>query len=107
LFGSKRSSTHAPLHARSGDAHVAPHVPVEQNMPGPHAVPALPASLAPQPAVAPQKGLLVIGSTHVPLQTTCVPGQDTSQVPPTHELPEGQTLPQVPQLFGSLPMVAQ
>jgi hypothetical protein len=45
-----------------------PHVPPLQTLPAPHAVPALPVSPTPQPAVAPQFNRFVSGSMHVPPQ---------------------------------------
>lgn len=47
------------------------HPPFAQTWPVGHVSPALPCPPAPQPGVAPQKSELVLGSMHVPLQTTC------------------------------------
>jgi hypothetical protein len=59
-------------------------------------VPALPASPAPQPAVAPQYWLLVDGSTHLPLQLISLPGHETEQLPPLHTSPAGHCVPGLP-----------
>ena len=67
-------STQPPLQLICEPGHETAHVPVAQTMPLPQVVPGLPASPAPQPAVAPQNWLFEAGSTQVPLQLICEPG---------------------------------
>jgi hypothetical protein len=65
-------------------AQVAWQVPTEQISPPPQVVPAVPASPTPHPGVAPQKVLLLVGSTQAPLQATCPGGQLMAHTPPPH-----------------------
>ena len=66
-----------------------------QTLPFVHAAPALPPG-APQPAVAPQFEGLVWGSTHVPPQLSCRPGQETPQLPFAQTLPAAHDMPALP-----------
>jgi hypothetical protein len=62
-------STHVPPQLMRPTWQLGLHVPALQMVPDEQGLPAdPPASAAPQPAVAPQYALLVLGSTHVPLQ---------------------------------------
>jgi hypothetical protein len=94
-------STHVPLQLIWLPGHETAQAPRLQSCPLPHAVPALPASLVPQPAVAPQYWLFEVGSTHAALQLIWPPGQLTTQPPPLQAMPLPQTFSQAPQLAGS------
>jgi hypothetical protein len=83
----------AAPHFVSDEGH--PHVPL-QVPPLAHTSPALPPA-TPQPGVAPQCCVLLLGSTHVPPQFTSKPGQVTRQVE------ELQTSPEVRQFVPALP----
>jgi hypothetical protein len=87
--------------------HETEHTPPLQTWPFRHSVPAEPASPMSHPAVAPQCMLLLVGSTHIPPQTSCIPGHDVVHPLFTHALPGRQALPHVPQLFASLLTIAQ
>jgi hypothetical protein len=80
----------------SGSWQLARQTPPVQTVPAPHTAPATPLPPAPQAPVAPQFAELVPGSTQTPEQFTCVPGQDTWQLPPEHTLPTGQAAPALP-----------
>lgn len=76
--------------------HDAPQAPLEQTWPFTQAVPPLPAPPTPHPFVAPQCVGSLVGSTHVPLQFTSVPGHDTAHVPPLHTSPFLHAVPALP-----------
>jgi hypothetical protein len=82
--------------------HETAHAPLAHTLPAEHAVPALPASPNPQPAVAPQLNRFVTGSTHEPPQLICVPGHETAHAPLPHTLPTEHVVPHAPQLKRSL-----
>jgi hypothetical protein len=69
------------------------------------AVPASPTMARQEVVQAPQWSRSVLRSTHTPEQLVVPLGQP--QLPPAQTCPAGQTLPQVPQLFGSLAVVTQ
>jgi hypothetical protein len=94
--GSKRGSTQEPLQAMSGAWQLAWHTPAVHTLPAPHTAPGLPLPPAPQAPVAPQFAALVVGSTQMPPQLICPPGQETWHVPPEHTLPTAQAVPGVP-----------
>jgi hypothetical protein len=75
-------------------------VPLAQELPEAHAVPAEPPS-APQPAVAPQCVGLVVGSTHEPPHGSWPVGQAMPHCPLAQTCPVPQALPQLPQFAGS------
>jgi hypothetical protein len=74
LFGSKRGSTHEPLHATSGEAQLAVHVPLEHTWPVVHLVPHAPQLVASvmklvQKALVPlpQRLGVAVAQAHAPL----------------------------------------
>jgi hypothetical protein len=96
-------SMHTPWQSISVPGHVTWQLVPEHTAPDEHAMPALPASCGalastrtPQLAVAPQLVRLVVGSTHVPLQSICDPGHETWQLPPAHTVPLAHDAPTPP-----------
>ena len=99
-------STQPPLQLICVPGHETAHVPAAQTMPLPQVVPGLPASLVPQPGVAPQNVLFEVGSMHPRLQLICVPGHETAQIPPPQTVPLPQATPGLPASFVPQPAVA-
>jgi len=77
-----------------------------QTLPFVHAAPLLPPA-APHPVVAPQLVRLVRGSTHVPPQLICRPGQETPQLPFAQTLPAAHEEPALPPPTPHAPVAPQ
>jgi hypothetical protein len=75
-------------------------------LPDVQAAPALPASLTPQPAVAPQLVLLVLESTQVPPQLIWLPGHEIWQLPLAQTFPAMHAVPALPVPPTPQPVVA-
>ena len=69
-------------------------------------VPALPASPAPHPAVAPQYWLLLLGSMHWPPQLISVPAHESAQERFVHTWPGAHAFPALPASPAPQPAVA-
>jgi hypothetical protein len=91
-MGSVVGSTQTPPQLICEPGHDTEHAPALQTCPAAHAVPTDP-PLVPHPAVAPQWPRSELGSTHTPLQFTCVPGHDTEHVPALHTCPAAHAVP--------------
>jgi hypothetical protein len=89
-------STHVPLQLISLPGQDTAHIPPLQTWPEGHWTPALPASPAPQPAVAPQWCGSEDGSTHLPPQLISLPGHETEQLPLLQTSPDGHCVPGLP-----------
>jgi hypothetical protein len=100
-------SMQSPLHATSPGGHVIPHTPPAHVCPLPHCVPAEPLPPTPHPPVAPQNWLSDVGSTHLPLQSTCPGWQETWHCPLEQTCPWPQALPHLPQLVLSVCVFVQ
>jgi hypothetical protein len=88
-------STHLPAQFTCPPGHDTEHVPPLQTSPTAHVIPAF----APrQSALAPQNFRSVTGSTQVPPQLSCVPGQDTAHVPALQTCPLAHAAPAAPPL---------
>jgi hypothetical protein len=90
-------SMHVPLQSISLPGHETEHWPLAQTSPDGHCVPALPASPAPQPAVAPQWCWSEVGSMHLPPQLISPLGHETEQAPPLQTCPAGHCVPGLPE----------
>jgi hypothetical protein len=80
--------------------------PDEQTSPAPHVTPAVPASPAPHPAVAPQCAPLLVGSMHEAPHATCPAGQLIEQTPPAQAWPLPHAVPAEPVPPTPHPVVA-
>jgi hypothetical protein len=88
-------STQSPPQFTCEPGHDTEQAPALQTCPLAHVAPPLPPE-TPQPAVAPQWRRSVLGSTHAPLQFTCVPGHDTEHAPALHTWPLAHVAPATP-----------
>jgi hypothetical protein len=88
-------STQAPLQLICDPGHDTEHVPALHTWPLMQTAPALP-PLTPHPVVAPQWPLLVLGSTHVPLQFTWLPPHEFAHVPLLQTSPLAHAVPADP-----------
>ena len=88
-------SVQTPPQRTSPPPQLVLHDPAVQTVPAPHVAPAEP-PVVPQPDVAPQYALLVVGSTQVPLQVTWPAAHVRVHTPALQTVPPPQTDPEEP-----------